>query len=282
MKNDAKEHIGKVICKCLLNIFPMIYAVTCIFPVIWLGYTSFKTNSEFITNVLAFPKSLNMVNYEYVFRTTNVPLFMWNTLRITICVEILTVLCSFTTGYFLARFRFRFHGVLSAVYISNLFIPLHAVLIPIYIMMVKLNFVDHWYATTLPMVCMEMTTAVFLVRSYVETIPVEIEEAAAIDGSPFSRTLFQIILPIIRPILITIVIIGFFHGWNEFPLSLVAFSVESLFTMSLAVMRFKGQYIQDFPRVMTTIFVAILPALLIYILFSKQIIKGMMAGAIKG
>lgn len=274
----AKNTVASV----FLNLIPGIYAITCVFPVIWLGYTSFKTNPEFAANVLALPKRLNWENFEYILAKTDMLLYLFNTLRITVCVLALTLLCAFTTGYFLARFRFRFHNFLSGLYISNLFIPVHAILVPIYIMMVRLSLVDHWYATILPMTCMEMTTALFLVRSYVQSVPVEVEEAASIDGSSFSRTLFHIILPIVRPILVTIGIMSFFHCWNEFSLSLIAFSKDELFTMSLAVMRFKGQYLSNYPQIMATIFIAIVPALFIYILFSKHIIKGMMAGAIKG
>ena len=278
----AKGNTKRSVLKFLINFICGFYAVTCIFPVVWLGYTSFKTNGQFAANVLALPKYLYLENYVHVVGRTNIPLFMANTLRITICVEIIVLLSSFVTGYFLARFRFRFHTFLSSAYISTLFIPLHAVLVPLYIMMVKTRFLDHWYATMLPMASMEMTTAIFLVRGYVQSLPAEIEEAAAIDGSSFTNTLFKIVLPIVRPVLVTIGIICFFHCWNEFTLSLIAFSKEKLFTLSLAVMRFRGQYISDYPRIMTTIFVAILPALLIYVLFSKQIIKGMMTGAIKG
>ncbi len=286
MKNNMAASKGKKVknkvVAMFLNLISVFCAVTCVFPVIWLGYTSLKSNAEFAANVLALPKNPSMKNFIYVINKTNMPLYLFNTLRITVCVLALTLLAAFTTGYFLARFRFRFHGFLSGLYISNLFIPMHAILVPVYVMMVRFKFVDHWYATILPMVCMEMTTSLFLVRSYVETLPVEVEEAASIDGSSFSRTLFQIILPVVRPILVTIGIMSFFHCWNEFSLSLIAFSKDKLFTMSLAVMRFKGQYLSDYPQIMATIFIAIVPALVIYICFSKQIIKGMMAGAIKG
>lgn len=267
----------------LVNLVPMLYALTCVFPIFWLFYTTFKTQTEFSIDVLALPKSwTNFANYAYVLGKMPILQAMFNTLRITVIVLVLVLFFAFVNGYFMARFQFRGSRALSVMYMSNLLIPIHAILVPVYIMFSKLGLANHWYSTIIPCVCMELTTSIFLVRSYVQSIPRELEEAASIDGSSFSRTMFSIVLPTVRPVLVTSGIISFFHVWNEFPFSLVLFRDESDYTLPLMLMRFKGEYFTDYPRVMTSIFVAIIPALIIYSLFSKQIIKGMMAGAVKG
>lgn len=266
-----------------VNLVPMLYALTCIFPVVWLFYTTFKTQTEFSIDVLALPRSwANLTNYGYVLKKMPILQAMFNTMRVTLIVLLLVLFFAFVNGYFMARFRFRGKNALSLIYMSNLLIPIHAILVPVYIMFTKLGLSNHWYSTIIPCVCMELTTSIFLVRSYVESVPRELEEAASIDGSSFSRTMFRIILPTVRPVLVTSGIISFFHVWNEFPFSLILFKDERDYTMPLMLMRFKGEYFTDYPRVMTSIFVAIIPALVVYSLFSKQIIKGMMAGAVKG
>ena len=266
-----------------VNFVPMLYALTCIFPVVWLFYTTFKTQTEFSIDVLALPRSwANLTNYGYVLKKMPILQAMFNTMRVTLIVLLLVLFFAFVNGYFMARFRFRGKNTLSLIYMSNLLIPIHAILVPVYIMFTKLGLSNHWYSTIIPCVCMELTTSIFLVRSYVESVPRELEEAASIDGSSFSRTMFRIILPTVRPVLVTSGIISFFHVWNEFPFSLILFKDERDYTMPLMLMRFKGEYFTDYPRVMTSIFVAIIPALVVYSLFSKQIIKGMMAGAVKG
>jgi raffinose/stachyose/melibiose transport system permease protein len=278
-KGKALSFLGSTI----LNLFPALYAFSCIIPVVWLFYSTFKTMNEFSANVLALPKSfLNFTNYEYVL--TKIPLLgaMFNTIRITVIVVAFVILFAFINGYFIARFRFRGRKFITGLYTCNLFIPVHAILVPTYIMFSVMRIYNNWYSTILPSICMELTTTIFLVMGYVSTIPNELEEAAYIDGSSFTRTLFSIILPVVKPVLVTCGIITFFHVWNEFPFSLILFNKEKLYTLPLALMRFKGEYITDFPRVMTSLFVSIVPALFIYICFSKQIIKGMMAGAIKG
>lgn len=232
---------------------------------------------------LASPKSFtNFTNYSYVLTQMPVVKAMFNTLRVTVIVLFCVVLFSFINGYFLARFKFRGSRVLSVLYMSNLLVPIHAILVPVYIIFVKIGLSNHWYSTILPCICMELTTSIFLVRSYMDTIPKELEEAASIDGSSFTRTLITIVLPLVKPVLVTCGIISFFHVWNEFPFSLILFSNEKDYTLPLMLMRFKGEYFTDYPRVMTSLFVSIVPALVIYSLFSKQIIKGMLAGAVKG
>lgn len=283
-----KNKEGKITCLSvisvvLLNAVPLFYAFTCILPVAWLFYSTFKTMTEFSANVLALPKSwTNFVNYEYVLTRMNLLGAMFNTVRISVIVVTCVVLFAFINGYFLARFQFFGKRFLAGLYTCNLFIPVHAILIPTYILFSAVGLYNQWYSTILPCICMEVTTTIFLVRGYIESMPKELEEAAAIDGSSFSRTLFTIIMPIAKPVLATCAIICFFHVWNEFPFSLILFNREKLYTLPLALMRFKGDYVTDYPRVMTSMFISILPAFLIYLCFSKQIMKGMMAGAVKG
>lgn len=283
MKHRRRKPFSHYVGVFAVNLVPMLYALTCVFPVVWLFYTTFKTQTEFSIDVLALPRSwANLTNYEYVLKKMPILQAMFNTMRVTLIVLLLVLFFAFVNGYFMARFRFRGKNTLSLIYMSNLLIPIHAILVPVYIMFTKLGLSNHWYSTIIPCVCMELTTSIFLVRSYLESVPRELEEAASIDGSSFSRTMFRIILPTVRPVLVTSGIISFFHVWNEFPFSLILFKDERDYTMPLMLMRFKGEYFTDYPRVMTSIFVAIIPALVVYSLFSKQIIKGMMAGAVKG
>jgi len=281
-KTKRTPNFLSVIGRIIINLIPAFYAITCVIPVVWLFYSTFKTMTEFSANVLALPGSFNTANYEYVL--TRVPLLqsMFNTIRVTVFVLFFVILLAFVNGYFLARFKFFFKKFISGLYLCSLFIPVHAILVPTYIMFSGLGINNKWYSTILPCVCMELTTTIFLVMGYVKTVPRELEEAAYIDGSSFTRTLFTIIFPVVKPVLVTCGIIVFFHIWNEFPFSLILLDKEKLYTLPLALMRFRGDYVTDYPRIMTSMFVSIVPALFIYVCFSKQIIKGMMTGAIKG
>lgn len=274
--------VGRSLPRLLLNGIPFVFSIASILPIVWLIMTTFKTSAQFEANVASLPKSLNLTNYVSVFSTTDIPLCMFNTARNTLIALVLVVIGGFINGYFFSRFRFRFRGIMLGAYFCSLFIPVHALLVPMYILMSKGGLTNHWYTTVLPMLAGEMTLATYLVMGYVSGIPRELEEAAAIDGSSFSRTMFSIIMPVARPILVTVGIVAFFHFWNEFIYSLVLISDNSLYTINLAISCFKGETNVNYTEIMTAMTIAILPALTIYLFFSKYIIRGMIAGAVKG
>ncbi len=278
----ARQHRRWTIKRILLNVIPFLFSVTCIIPLVWLFYSTLKTNPQFEANVIALPQSFYMENYEYVLTRTPIVTFLWNTFRNTVISMAGILFFGFVNGYFLSRFRFRGRNMLYACYVCALFIPIHALLVPTYLSFSVLHMTNQWYSTILPLIATQLTTTIFLISSYVKTVPTEMEEAAAIDGSTFSRTMFSIILPMAMPSLVTAGIIAFFHCWNEFSYSLVLINDEDLFTISLSLTRFKGENRIDYPKMMTAMIIAMAPAIVTYILFSKHIIRGLVAGALKG
>lgn len=164
----------------------------------------------------------------------------------------------------------------------GMLIPIHSLLVPIYVVFNKAGIGDKWFTLIIPYVAFGLPIAIFLVEGYVKAIPVALEEAAAIDGSTFTRTLFSIIFPICKPILITIGIISTFSCWNEFSFALVLMKSPKLQTVPLAMTQFTGQFSSDYPKIMAAMLITMSPIVIFYFGFSKQIIKGMVAGAVKG
>ena len=281
-KNLYKGKIAHNIVKILMNIVLMVFSVSFVFPVIWLIYSSMKTKAEFYSNPVGMPNKFNFDHYIYILRKTNLLEWMGNTGRNTILSLLLILTIGFIVGYFIARFNFIGRKALYGYFLLGMLVPIHALMIPMYILFTKAGMGDSWYTLIFPYTAFGVPIAVFLVESYVHNIPKELEEAAAIDGSSFNRTLFSIILPVCKPILVTVGIVQFFSLWNEFTFSLILIAKESLKTVSVGLTIFKGLYSTDYPRMMTAMLLAILPAIIIYSLFSKQIIKGMVAGAVKG
>lgn len=283
VKKQSGPHTGrKTAAAILINLVVIIYSITCIFPVVWMAYSSLKTTKDFESNVIGLPTSLHFENYATILSGSDLPLYMLNTIRNTAISLFFIILFGFINGFIISRYRFRGRKVLFTTYMLGMLVPVHALLVPMYILFSRLNLTDAWFTVSLPNIAFGIPTALFLVEGYVSTVPVDIDEAAAIDGASFSRTMFTIIGPIAAPILITVGIITFFSCWNEFSFSLVLLKSPKLYTVPLGLTLFKGTYRNDYPRMMTTMFLAMVPALIIYIAFSKQIINGMMAGAIKG
>lgn len=271
-------HIGAL----LQNIILMAFSISCIFPAVWLFYSSMKSKAEFNENPIKLPSSLNFDHYIDVLTKSNIISWMGNTIRNTVISLVLVVAIGFIVGYFVARFRFKGRKALYGYFMVGMLVPIHALMIPMYVLFTKMGLGDSWYTLVFPYTAFGIPVTVFLVESYVQNIPKELEEAAAIDGSSFSRTLFTIIFPVCVPILVTAGILQFFSTWNEFTFALILISKETLKTVPVGLTIFKGQYSTDYPRMMTAMLLAILPAMAVYFAFSKQIIKGMVAGAVKG
>ncbi len=238
LKNNAVpakkvgKSIGKVICNGLL----LVFSFSCIFPMVWIFYSSFKTQAEFTQSSTALPQALNLKNYISVFTQTKLGMYMLNSARNTILSVLIIIVFSFLAGYVLSRYRFRGRSL-----IYNYFI-----------------------------------------MGYIASIPKELEEAAAIDGCGFFRCLFQIVFPLAMPILSTVAIIQFFAVWNEFSFSLILVNSDTLRTVPVGLTMFKSAYTVDYPRLMAGIMTTTLPVMILYFVFSKRIIEGMVAGAVKG
>lgn len=278
----SEGKVRNVAAKAAVNLLLIAFSITCLYPAVWLFYSSMKTKSGFYENPIGLPKSLNFDNYLYILQKSDILKWAGNTVRNTILSLVLILLIGFIVGYFVARFQFRGRKFLYTYFLLGMLVPIHALMIPMYILFTKTGLGDNWYTLVFPYTAFGIPIAVFLVESYVRNIPRELEEAAAIDGSSFSRTLFSIILPVCKPILVTVGIIQFFALWNEFTFALILISKESLKTIPVGLTIFKGQYSTDYPKMMAAMLLAILPAITVYFTFSKQIIKGMVAGAVKG
>lgn len=275
---EVSRKIGRV----LSNIVLMMFSITCIFPAIWLFYSSLKEKSEFYNSPLALPKAPDFQHYISILTKSNILTWMGNTIRNSVLSLFFILLLGFIIGYFLSRYRFRGRNMLYSYFLIGMLVPVHALMVPMYVLFTKAGLNDNWFTLVLPYTALGLPIAVFLAESYIKSIPVEVEEAAAIDGSSIHRTLFSIILPMCKPILVTVGIIQFFYVWNEFTYSLILIDSEKWMTVPVGITLFKGQFSTDFPKMMTAMLLAILPAMALYFAFSKQITEGMVAGAVKG
>ena len=268
--------------KAAANLFVILISFTCVFPIIWLIYSTLKTSAEFDTNVIALPVNPTLDNYKKVLTVSSMPKNMLNSVMISVITVMLILVTSFVIGYFLARYDFRFRNLIYGGFLIGMLIPIHSLMVPIYIIFSKLHINDHRFTLVIPYLAFQMPIALYLMENYIHSIPREMEEAAAIDGASFDMRLFRIVLPMAKPVMTAAGIIAFFYCWNEFSFALILTTRETLRTLPLGLALFKGSYTTNYPMLMAAMAIAIAPALVTYMLFSKNIIKGMMSGAVKG
>ena len=276
--------VKKSFLEVFMNLILWIFSLSCIFPIVWMIYSSLKEKRAFNADIIGLPKSPTLVNYIRILSNPDYHLAqsMWNSLRTTVLSIILIIAFSFIVGYILARVRFKLNRVLYIMFLMGMLIPIHSLLVPIYVVFRRCGISNHWFTLLLPYVSFGLPMGIFLVEGFVKTVPVDLEEAAAIDGSSFSHTLWNIIFPICRPILVTVAIIQVFSCWNEFSFALVLIKDVGLQTVPLALTQFKGQFASDYPKQMAAMLITMAPIVVLYFAFSKQIINGMVAGAVKG
>ena len=283
--NDMKTHkVKNGIISVFLNLVMVIFSLTCIFPLVWMLYSSLKEKRAFNADIIGLTKEPTLTNYIRILTNSDYHLgeSMMNSVRTTGLAVLFIVLFGFIVGYILARVRFKGNRLLYAMFLMGMLIPIHSLLVPIYVVFNKAGISNKWFTLLLPYVSFGLPLAIFLVEGYVKGIPIALEEAAAIDGSSFSRTLWTIILPICKPILVTVAIIQVFGNWNEFSFALVLIKDVALQTVPLALTQFKGQFASDYPKQMAAMLITMSPIVILYFAFSKEIIKGMVAGAVKG
>lgn len=283
-KKAKTNRPGKLIGGFFMNLVLWIFSLSCIFPLVWMLYSSFKEKRAFNADIIGLPKSPTLINYIRILTNKDYHLgeSMWNSVRTTVLSIVLIVLFSYVVGYILARVRFKLNRALYAMFLMGMLIPVHSLLVPIYVVFRNCGLSNRWFTLLLPYVSFGLPMGIFLVEGYVKGIPISLEEAAAIDGSTFSKTLFQVILPICKPILVTVAIIQVFSCWNEFSFALVLIKSVGLQTVPLALTQFKGQFASDYPKQMAAMLITMAPIVVLYFAFSKQIIKGMVSGAVKG
>lgn len=278
------KRFGNGVLGVFMNALLFLFSISCVFPLFWLFSSSLKTKKEFNKDILSLPANPTLDNYIKVATDpdSHIWISMFNSFRVTLISVILIVLFGFIVGYLISRIRFKGSKILYAAFLLGMLIPIHSLLVPIYIVFRKFNLTNHWYTLIIPYVAFGLPIAIFLIESYIKGIPTELEEAAAIDGSSFTRTLFAIMLPVCKPILATVGIIQTFACWNEFSFALVLLNDVKVKTVPLAMTQFNGQFSSNYPKMMAAMLMTMLPIIIFYFVFSKEIIKGMVSGAVKG
>lgn len=167
------------------------------------------------------------------------------------------------------------------MFLSGMLIPIHGLLVPIFVEFKSLGLLDERFTLILPYVTFELPIAIFLLESFIKNLPVEIEEAAYIDGCSTTKMLFRIVLPMCKPVMAAVVILSFLNVWNEFPFALVLINTPALRTLPIGLANFASAHTSNYPQMMAAMVISVIPILALYLGFYRRIISGMTAGAVK-
>ncbi|UNK21167.1 carbohydrate ABC transporter permease [Paenibacillus sp. N3/727] len=266
----------------LVKLLLLVYSLITLYPLYWLFISAFKTNQDFFNRPYGLPLVWMKENIIRAWDLGNMGRAMLNSTIVTVTSVVLTIVLSLLAAYVLARFQFRFKKVVMALFLAGMLIPIHSTLVPLFLMMKEIGLLNSYGALILPYTAFELPIAIFLAMAYMVSIPREVEEAAMIDGNGWWGIFGRIILPLCTPIVATISILAFLRFWNDFSFALVFINSQALKTLPLSLSLFSDGFGTDYSLTMGAMAIAVIPTIVIYLILQEQIMKGMVAGSVKG
>ena len=261
----------------------IIVAVLQIYPLYWLLTFSLKSNIEiFNTNPLGLPQEWMWQNFVEVFSRGNVGAYFLNSVIVTSASIVISTIVAAMASYAIARMSWRLSSKSLMLFLAGMMIPIHATLVPLFIVLKQSGLYNTYWALILPYVAFALPMAVYVFVGFFRTLPRELEEAACIDGMNIYGIFIKIMLPLIAPAIATVAIFTYLSCWNELMFAITFVSTESLKTLTAGIMGLVGRFSTKWGVVGAGLMIATIPTLLLYTLMSSQIQKSLTTGAIKG
>ncbi|WP_059044416.1 carbohydrate ABC transporter permease [Paenibacillus rubinfantis] len=268
--------------RILAYTFLSLFAMMNIVPLFWMVVNSFKNEQEYAADPFSFPEALHFSNYAEAWKVANMNVYFLNSLFVTFASLIVTVFFGALASYFLSRFQFKLRGITYGVFLLGMLVPIHATLIPIFLIMQKLHLLDTHLSLILPYTAFHLSLTIIILEGFMRGFPKDLEESGVMDGAGIFRIFWSIILPITRPAMATVVILNFIYNWNEYLFALVLISSSALKTLPLGLANFVGIETASLTLQMAALTMALIPIIIFYLLLQKQLVTGMTAGAVKG
>jgi raffinose/stachyose/melibiose transport system permease protein len=260
----------------------VITAVVTLYPLLWVLLNSFKTNTDLFTSPWGIPREWHPENYRNAWTTARINVYFFNSVIVSATSLFFSLLLSTTVSFAITRLKFKLSAVVFWVFTVGMMIPVHATLIPIFLMFSRIRLTNSLYSLIVPYTAFSLPIAVMIFTGFFKTFPKELEEAAVIDGSTIKGMFLRITLPMCKPCIATVAIYNFLGMWNELNYALVLIRSRSKMTLPIGMTGFKEQFTTDYAGMFAAVIITIIPTIIVYIVFNKQIIEGMTIGALKG
>ncbi len=253
-----------------------------VYPVIFLLTFSLKDNLEiFGGNAFGLPHVFKWENYSRVLENGNIVRYFINSLIVSSGTVILNGILGAMAAYAIARLKWRTSKLTLNLFLLGLMLPMHAALLPIFIVLKEAGLLNTHWALILPNTAFSLPMTIFVLTAFFKEVPNELEEAAVLDGCNPYQVFYYVMLPLVRPALATVSIYAFLFSWNDLLFPVTFISKSEYKTLTVGMLDFAGRYSVDWGAIGAGFMVASLPTILIYVMFSSKIQKGLTAGAVK-
>ena len=278
MTNEFHEILRKLLLYVLLTIIALIT----IGPFLWLLSTALKSGGE---NIFSYPPSLipknpTLINFKKVWNTVAIGRFFLNSTLVALATIAINIFVSALAAYPLARMDFKFKNIIFYGILGTMMVPFQILMISLYIISVKSGMTDSYAGLILPVAVNAF--GIFLLRQAFITIPIDIEEAAIIDGCNSFQIWYKVLLPLIKPSIATLAIFTFMMSWSRFMWPLIVISDPQYYTLPVGISYLSGLFSSNWRLIASGSLISIIPIIIIFLFLQRYFIKGAMAGAIKG
>lgn len=291
-KMKKQNPIVKIIFKIIVYAALIAMTVSILVPVAWVFMASFKRNAEFIgqgTNPWALPEQLQYQNYITAFIDAEMGKYFLNSVIVTALSLILLLVIALPAAYALSRFDFKGKKILNIAFMAGLFVNINYIVVPIFLMLSDANkalgvdfFLDNRFVLSVIYASSSLSFSIYLLSGYFKTLPKGFEEAAYIDGCGYFKTMVQIMIPMAKPSILTVILFQFLSFWNEYIIAFTIMDDNSTLAVGLKNLMAVERTATNYGIMYAGLVIVMIPVLILYICVQKQLTKGMTLGGLKG
>lgn len=282
MKGTVYYKTKKILTNTIIHIFLISVAITCLYPLIWMVISSLKTQDMIFKDISLIPHQFRFENYVLAWREGGFGRNFLNSMIYTVSVVFGIVMISSMAAYAFSRLRFPGSKVLFVMFMAAMMIPIPGSFVALYVLLNKLHLRNTPFGYILCMINVGLSTSIFLLKTFFDKMPKELEDAARIDGCSKLGIWFHVALPLAKPVLAVVIVLNALTVWNEYILALIIFDNRKYMPLQVALQSFQGEFVTNYPLLMAGLTITALPIIIIYLLMQKYIVKGVTQGALVG
>lgn len=280
MMKNQKGHVKPVL--IIIYAFLVILAVIYIAPLLWMLSVSLKDNAEVMASPFSFPKAMQFVNYAEAWTLGKLGIALLNSLLVCGVTLVVSLFFGAMAAFAIARMKWKLSEGMHTFFLIGMMVPVHCILIPLFVRFANLGLTNSRFGLMLPYITFSLPMTIFLLTGFFKSMPGELFEAAAIDGCGIYGCFFKIALPLCRTGFFVSGLMTFVGNWNELLLAMVFISDPNKKTLPVTLTYFVGPYATNYVQMFAAIIIAIAPTVIVYCMFSNQIVEGLTTGAVKG
>lgn len=269
------------IVRWIFSIVLLLYTSITIFVIGITVMDSMKSKGDLVTNFVGLPKAWTLENYVKVLTEENLLRYAANSVFLVVVGTLGCLFLGALTAYGISRFEFRGKGFIVAYFLIGMMVPIQVSVLPLFLILRTIGLLNNLLGLALVYVS-GISMGCFIFQKFFQTIPMAMEESARMDGAGDFKIFFRIIVPLCKPVIMTVALITAIGQWNDFYMSMVLLGKRSTYTLTLIIYQYIGQFTKHMGESMAAVIITLIPIIVLYFLFSSQIVEGISGGAVKG